>query len=76
MQLLSRRQAPIREELHARDASLESSESGLAVYGHFVDRLNDQPYALLLTKAQLAGRLEYAAGINCLGYLGHGNVPS
>ena len=58
MQLLSRRQRPVREELHACDASLESREGSFSVFSHFIDGLDDQPDALSLAETELTGRLE------------------
>src|SRR3989338_9107965 len=61
MQLLSRGQRSLREELHAFDAGPEPGECGVAVFGHLVDGLDDQADPLLLVQAQLTRRLEHAA---------------
>ena len=63
MQLLSRGQPAVREELHACDASLESREGGFSVCGHFVDGLDDEADALSLPETELVGWLEHAVSV-------------
>lgn len=54
VQFLSAGKRSLREETHARDASLEARYSGLAIPFGFVDRLHCQAHALLVPKGQLA----------------------
>ena len=71
MQFLSAGERPIREKTHARDAGLQPGDGRLANAHGFVDRFHGQAYALLALKAQVACRLEDAAGVYGLDLLGH-----
>jgi len=53
MQLISRGEAPVREELHAIDSGFQSGDGCGAVIGAVLDRFHDDPDALLLAQIEI-----------------------
>jgi hypothetical protein len=73
-QLSSRRRTPVQEELHAGYPGLQPGERSGTLGSLFVERLDDNPDALVLAEIEIARGLEGSVRIDGLGESRHGNA--